>query len=148
MAETMDLAELDFAQFHGEQDLAAAKALGPERVIRVFWPERYALEPEKLSLDLAKWADFSAFFLFDAGDKGGGHGRKLNRLSVLSPKPYLWAGGLAEEDLWRLWPASDPNFLGFDFNSKVETAPGIKDQLAIEALFSARAALALKGPEL
>lgn len=38
----MKIARLDLAQLHGGQSLDCALAVGPERVIRVIWPDRYA----------------------------------------------------------------------------------------------------------
>lgn len=40
--DVMGEAKLDMAQLHGDQGVEVAAALGPERVIRVFWPERFA----------------------------------------------------------------------------------------------------------
>jgi phosphoribosylanthranilate isomerase len=131
-------ARLDLAQFHGPQDLKVAEMVGPERVIRVFWPERLTLK--ELAADLDKWREAAALYLFDAGRSLGGHGQKLTNLNFGSPKAYLLAGGLSPPDLGRLWPGSEPNFSGFDFNSGLESAPGVKDQAAIASLFQVRAA--------
>jgi phosphoribosylanthranilate isomerase len=38
----IDVAGLDYAQLHGGQDEVFCRAVGTERVIRVFWPQRYA----------------------------------------------------------------------------------------------------------
>ncbi|MDR1035335.1 MAG: phosphoribosylanthranilate isomerase [Deltaproteobacteria bacterium] len=74
--EIMRAARLDLAQFHGDQTVSDALAVGPGRVVRVFWPERH---PDGASLldELAAWRDFARMFLFDAGISGGGHGRAL-----------------------------------------------------------------------
>lgn len=39
----METAKLDYAQLHGNQDETFCRAVGPERVIRVFWPQRHAV---------------------------------------------------------------------------------------------------------
>ncbi|MDR0549723.1 MAG: phosphoribosylanthranilate isomerase [Deltaproteobacteria bacterium] len=189
-AEILDImatARLDLAQLHGEQDLATAKAIGPERVIRVFWPSRYGFgkaqdqdqdlnqvrrsaqdqdkaqaqdqlqdlasgpsfnpdqslnpSPDLLAADLAKWAEFSTLFLFDAGRAVGGHGQKLGAFNFPTPKPFLLAGGLEPADLARLWPNAPANLRGFDFNSGVERAKGVKDKAAIASLIKAKARL-------
>lgn len=134
----MDQAQLDLAQLHGEQDLEDARAVGPERVIKVFWPERYEDKAE-LAAEMEKWAPAASLFLFDSGTSGGGHNRKIGSLAGLSrsPKPYLLAGGLTPEDLSRYWPNKDPMFLGLDFNSGVEIRPGVKSREAIQNLMAA-----------
>jgi phosphoribosylanthranilate isomerase len=134
-------ARLDLAQLHGEQDIAAAQEIGPERVIRVFWPERHINDPGSLAAEMARWARAAALFLFDAGVGSGGHGRKIAGPAFRSPKPFFLAGGLKPADFGQLWPASDPNLWGLDFSSGLEIAPKVKDPAAIAALIEARAAL-------
>jgi phosphoribosylanthranilate isomerase len=137
----MHEAQLDMAQLHGEQDRQTAKAIGPEKVIRVFWPERYSqpLSSEGIPLglceDMQLWKELAAFFLFDSGVKEGGHGRKLESPFINSPKPYLLAGGLGPQDISKIWQLSWGNLCGFDFNSGVEKTSGIKDPLALKKLF-------------
>ncbi|MDR1576962.1 MAG: phosphoribosylanthranilate isomerase [Deltaproteobacteria bacterium] len=132
----MATARLDLAQLHGDQALSVARAIGAERVIRVFWPERYKDAPEAWAAELDLWSAEAAAFLFDAGSGGGGHGRKVG-VPFSSPQPYLLAGGLQPSDLGQLWPADDPGLAGFDFNSGVEKSPGVKDLAAIGRLLGA-----------
>ena len=100
--EIMEKAGLDLAQLHGEHGLETAKALGRERVVKVFWPERRRMGPdgkeERLSDLLEGWKDLAKMLLFDAGQSLGGHGRKLEA-SFSSPLPYLLAGGLSARDV-------------------------------------------------
>jgi phosphoribosylanthranilate isomerase len=135
-------AQLDLAQLHGDQGVDVARAIGAERSVRVFWPERDLSQPGQLAKDLELWSGEAALFLFDAGYEAGGHGRKLAGPAFKSPRPYLLAGGLTPSDLGRLWPAVDQNLVGFDFNSGVESSPGRKDWAAVRNLMEARAALA------
>jgi phosphoribosylanthranilate isomerase len=138
-------ARLDLAQLHGEQSLLVARAIGAQRAIRVFWPERYGGRSDDWARDLELWSKEVAYFLFDAGLSGGGHGRQLDlqRSSPagetwFSPRPYFLAGGLKPGDWPKLWPNDDPRLVGLDFNSGVEISPGVKDLLAIKALVAAR----------
>ena len=122
----MDQGRLDLAQLHGGQDPAFCEAVGPARVVKVLWPERYAHLDDLMS-DLRRFAPVCRWFLFDAGSSGGGHGRPLAAsLPDVSdiPRPWLLAGGLSPDTL----PAAlalRPD--GVDLNSGVESAPGIKD---------------------
>ncbi|WP_243439591.1 phosphoribosylanthranilate isomerase [Fundidesulfovibrio soli] len=123
----MDEAGLDFAQLHAGQDEAFCREIGPERVIRAFWPQRHASLAE-LEAELARFADSCAMMLLDAGASGGGHGTSLDFSALAGlkvPRPWLLAGGLsplnAQEALELARPA------GLDINSGVETAPGVKD---------------------
>ncbi|MDY7000420.1 MAG: phosphoribosylanthranilate isomerase [Thermodesulfobacteriota bacterium] len=127
-ASIMREARLDLAQVHNpDRDPEFCKALGPEKVMRVFWPERY---PDRASLekDLARFEGVARYILLDAGTSGGGHGRSLNFSDLnglLCPTPWLLAGGLGPHNLERAVAECAP--FGVDLNSGVESAPGIKD---------------------
>lgn len=121
----MKEARLDLAQLHGDQPEETARAVGPERVIRVMWPERFAgrKEMENAAASLA-----CAWYLLDAGRGGGGAGRGIKAgflQDLILPKPWLLAGGLAPENLDAVLAKICPD--GLDFNSGLESAPGIKD---------------------
>ena len=73
----MDEARLDYAQLHGHQSVECARAIGAERVIRVLWPDRYT-HRALLYNDLQRNAEACAYYLLDAGLKGGGSGHKLD----------------------------------------------------------------------
>ena len=157
VADIMKKAKLDFAQLHGGESVEFCKRLGPERVIRTFWPQRIMRE---LSLEEAKqvgedtenagaslanalqktcepFADVCAYFLMDSGLGGGGSGQTQNwdRLDgFASPLPWLLAGGIGPDnaaDALRACPAS-----GLDCNSGVEQAPGIKDEQKLRRLMA------------
>ena len=72
----MQEARLDFAQLHGAQDGACAGRIGAGRVIRVLWPERYAGRGE-LEAIMEAHAAACAWFLLEAGQSGGGSGRRV-----------------------------------------------------------------------
>jgi phosphoribosylanthranilate isomerase len=128
----MDFADLDMAQLAGGQDEEFCAEVGPARVIRVFWPERYS-GAEDLSADLRRFAGYSAYYLLDAGKSGGGSGRSLDfsRLQELDPpKPWFLAGGLGPHNAADAVSVLSP--FALDLNSGVEVEPGIKSRQKIE----------------
>jgi phosphoribosylanthranilate isomerase len=127
----MDEACLDMAQLHGDQGLEVAWALGADRVIKVFWPERHSRE-ELLTL-MILWKDLAAYFLFDAGTSGGGSGNLIQSVLPDSPKPYFLAGGLNPILVKTFWPSKDPMLAGFDLNSGLEESPGLKNSESLKS---------------
>ena len=123
----MERADLDLAQLHGGQSPGFCRAVGPERVIRVFWPTRHP-DLETLNAEMAGYADVCSMVLLDAGTSGGGHGKSLDfaPLSTLvAPRPWILAGGLSPDNLAEALRLARP--AGVDMNSGLETSPGIKD---------------------
>lgn len=119
-------AGLDLLQLHGGHTVEQCRELGPERVIKVLWPKRYA-SLALLEEDMARFAPVCRAILFDSGTSGGGHGVSLDPESLRGLKPiHPWylAGGLGPHNLdaMRNCGAS-----GFDLNSGLESAPGVKD---------------------
>ncbi|MDR2695957.1 MAG: phosphoribosylanthranilate isomerase [Deltaproteobacteria bacterium] len=131
-------ARLDFLQLHGGEEPALCRALGPERVIKTLWPE--GRTPEEMEREMERFAPVCAYFLLDAGQEGGGSGKRLAAdclRHIRPPRPWLLAGGLGAENLAAALaafaPGSGPQ--GVDLNSALESAPGIKDPaLARKAL--------------
>jgi phosphoribosylanthranilate isomerase len=128
----MDRARLDLAQLHGGQDQAFCRAVGPQRVIKVFWPQQYSrMEGLKQNIDAyasEAYADCRAILL-DAGTSGGGHGRNLdfaNLRGLRLPLPWILAGGLGPENIQTALLHCTPD--GVDLNSGVEDAPGRKNR--------------------
>lgn len=131
----MAAARLDLAQLAGNQDPDFCRAVGPERVIRVFFPERH---PDRAGLEeeLARFAGCMKYALLDAGSSAGGTGRSLAFASlagVKTPAPWLLAGGLNAANLAQALSECSP--AGVDLNSGVESAPGLKDKGKLEAAF-------------
>jgi len=127
---------LDLVQLHGDQDPDFCRRMGPQRVIRTFWPKRYDSE-EDLQRELDRYANCCAWFLLDAGLSGGGHGKRIEAewlgRDIRFERPWLLAGGLGPESIGAgLTLAPD----GVDLNSGVESAPGIKDPQAIAQTLS------------
>jgi len=137
----MTEARLDLAQLHGNQSREFCRAVGPERVVKVFWPQRFP-GPEEFGREMAEFSEAAAFFLLEAGTAGGGHGRPLDlgRLGGLAPpRPWLLAGGLSAASVRPLAAEPPAGLFGFDFNSRVESAPGVKDRrLVTEAVQAVR----------
>ena len=130
--EIMERARLDLAQLHGDQDEAFCIGVGPDRVMRVFWPQRFG-DGEEFEQEVERFEPYCRFFLFDAGTSGGGHGETLDfgvLKGVQTTKPWLLAGGLEPENVGDALETCAP--AGLDLNSGVESAPGIKDRKKIE----------------
>lgn len=128
VCEVMDQAGLDLAQLHGGQDQAFCRAVGPRRVVKVFWPQRYA-RLDDLQRDIEAYGPFCRAVLLDAGTSGGGHGRSLDfaRLAGLRfSLPWFLAGGLELENIREALSRCAPN--GVDLNSGVENGPGVKSR--------------------
>lgn len=126
----LHMAQLSGGAVHDE---AFCAAVGPHRVIKVFWPERYDT-PADLQAELDRFAPVCNMFLFDAGTSGGGHGRPFDvtLLNALTPpRPWLVAGGIGPHNAGYAVTACTPH--GVDVNSAVETSPGIKDPTQILA---------------
>ena len=122
----MKTARLEFAQLHGAHSLDCARRIGPEKVIRVLWPDRYE-SVDALQREMELWADSCAWVLLDAGTQGGGHGVSLDWTSLASlssPRPWFLAGGLSSASLNRALEQCSPD--GIDLNSGVEAIPGQK----------------------
>lgn len=125
-----DEAGLDLLQLHGGHSLEQCRELGPERVIRAMWPQRYAT-PELLAADMRLFAPVCRAILLDSGTSGGGHGipldaAKLRDLDV--GHPWYLAGGLGPDNLEGVQACGAS---GFDLNSGLESAPGIKDHTKV-----------------
>jgi phosphoribosylanthranilate isomerase len=131
---------LDLAQLHGGQGedfcRELGRALGPERIIKVLWPER-AASVDEFQAEIDLFAPPCRLFLTDAGDCGGGHGRTLETGilgSARFPKPWLLAGGLGPDNVSAMLSRFRPS--GLDLNSGVESAPGIKDATKLREAFA------------
>jgi phosphoribosylanthranilate isomerase len=127
---------LDFVQLHGDQDPEFCRRVGPDRVIKVLWPQRCD-SAEDMQRELDRYAPCCAWFLLDAGRSGGGHGIRIQVPWLNSgprfPRPWLLAGGLGPGSVGAgLVLRPD----GVDLNSGVEVAPGVKDRQALAQTIS------------
>ncbi len=146
--ELMRAGRLDIAQLHGGQSTVfcreLAGAIGPERVMKVVWPEK-AAGLEDFQAELDRFAPFCGRFLADAGKGGGGHGRAIadtasDILAAASfPRPWLLAGGLGPGTIaptFARFGAAGCLPAGLDLNSGVESAPGVKDETLLRQAFA------------
>jgi phosphoribosylanthranilate isomerase len=123
----MEAADLDLAQLHGGQDPDFCRAVGPDRVIRAFWPRNHP-DTASLAAAMAPFAGAVRFALLDAGTAGGGHGVSLDFAPLAGlnpPMPWLLAGGLGPHNAAEAIRLASPH--GLDLNSGVESSPGLKD---------------------
>jgi phosphoribosylanthranilate isomerase len=125
-------AKLDLIQLHGPYSVEDCRELGASRIIKVLWPDSYDNKKSFLN-DLKKYCGACRYFLFDAGKKGGGHGKEISALDYLKiiPKHIKWlmAGGISPDNIETLAKEISPT--GWDVNSGVEISPGKKDQKLI-----------------
>ncbi len=123
----MEAAELDFAQLHGNQDPEFCRAVGPDRVLRAFWPKKHP-DLASLAAEVERFSGAIRYALLDAGTSGGGHGVALDfaPLADFSPSmPWLLAGGLGPDNVAEALRLAAPH--GLDLNSGVESSPGLKE---------------------
>jgi phosphoribosylanthranilate isomerase len=136
----IDVADLDVAQFHGDEpaaDCARMTALGV-----TVW-KRVAVRADDTAATLAdrsRGFDVAALLI----DPGKGDGQAFCwSLAKELPGPVIIAGGLNPANIAAAIDASAP--YGVDVSSGVETAPGIKDAKQIAA-FVGRARVARQTP--
>jgi phosphoribosylanthranilate isomerase len=128
-------AGLDLLQLHGGHTVEQCRDLGPERVIKTLWPQRYATT-ERLLADMLLFAPACRAILLDSGKSGGGHGTSLNATDLQRlkcPHPWYLAGGLGPHNLTAM---KFTGASGFDLNSGVESLPGIKDHDKVRSSFN------------
>lgn len=136
----MRRARLDYAQLHGCQSMEDALAIGPDRVIRVLWPEQCA-DAADLQRRIDAWAPYCAYYLLDAGKScgSGGLGRRMEISwlnSLRFPRPWILAGGLDEANIPEALSQCSPD--GLDLNSGIESSPGMKVPMRmLRAIFAA-----------
>jgi phosphoribosylanthranilate isomerase len=134
--EIMDRCGLHAAQLHGNQDMAFCEKVGPDRVIRAFWPDTYS-SAEALTRELDSYSEVCGHFLLDAGKScQGGTGQSIN-LDILQhieiQTPWFLAGGIGPSNLNKALSINPP---GLDINSGVEHKPGIKDENKLREVFN------------
>jgi phosphoribosylanthranilate isomerase len=128
-------AGLDLLQLHGGHTVEQCRELGPERVVKTMWPQRYPAT-ELLLADMLLFAPVCRAILLDSGRSGGGHGTSLDPATLQRlkcPHPWYLAGGLGPHNFKTM---KTTGASGFDLNSGVESAPGIKDHGKIRSAFN------------
>ena len=128
--------QLDFVQLHGDESVEmCSKLKNKTRVVKVFRVD------ESFDFDSIKQFNSCAdFFLFDTkGENYGGSGQKFN-WSLLKKYdqqiPFFLSGGLSIENIHQLSELKDLNLHALDFNSQIESEPGIKDLGKLNSVLS------------
>lgn len=130
--ETAKLFGLRAVQLHGQEspDLCAEASAGGLEVIKAF-PIETGFDAHTLDL----YADSCAYYLFDNVTAGSGFTFDWRILAdVGSFHPFFLSGGLGLDNLAsaREQYGTKENFVAVDLNSKLETAPGIKDPVKVK----------------
>lgn len=119
---------LDYVQLHGHEPAAycqQAQAAGLHLI------KAFAVDGHFDFGQLAAYEPFCEHFLFDTkGELPGGNGTAFD-WSVLAGYSggvsFFLSGGLGPNNLAALRQFRHPQLYGFDFNSQLETAPGLKN---------------------
>lgn len=126
--------KLDFVQLHGNESPTFCQKLKEKgfNIIKVF-----SVGKEGISLaHMRQYEDFVDYFLFDTQTPNyGGSGHKFDweTLKTYDLKtPFLLSGGISLQDIEKLKGHIHHNCIGFDINSKFETAPAQKNPALIE----------------
>ncbi len=133
---TMQQANLHLAQLHGLYSVSDCERIGVERVIKVFWPERYK-NIQDFQHELDSYTEACSMFLCDAGTSGGGSGKPFDWsvLDKIKPlRPMMLSGGLTPALALTAWQQAGGSLAGLDVNSGVEEHPGIKNRVLLESL--------------
>ncbi len=124
---------LDYVQLHGHETPEFCQQVRAQnlRIIKAF-----AVGTNFDFDTLNAYESSCDYFLFDTkGELPGGNGRAFD-WSVLSrytgPVPFWLSGGLGPENLAAALRFEHPRLHGLDFNSKLETAPGVKNVAAVQ----------------
>lgn len=127
--------KLDLVQLHGSESAdwcRELKAATCKPIIKAF-----SIATSADLLPTVGYADLADYFLFDTRTPlMGGSGRQFdwNILDAYDGStPFLLSGGIGPDDASRIAAYSHPRCIGFDLNSRFETAPAIKDAEALGA---------------
>jgi phosphoribosylanthranilate isomerase len=123
----LQIAPLDVIQFHGEEP-AAELAEFAQTKIKVF-----AVDQAFAPCELLNYEHVADYFLFDTkvGSQSGGTGAAFDwSLIPRTGKPFFLAGGIGPANLAEAIKQVRP--YGVDLNSKLESAPGVKDPQLVE----------------
>lgn len=119
--------QLRWIQLHGQESLAMV-----QEGYRLGWSmiKAFSIDEEFDFASTLEFAPFCKYFLFDTkGAYPGGNGRAFDWAllkNYTGNVPFLLSGGLAVSALNALKMVHHHMLAGFDFNSGVELAPGIK----------------------
>jgi phosphoribosylanthranilate isomerase len=119
---------LDYVQLHGHESPAYCHEAHQQglRIIKAF-----SVDAQFDFGTLTEYGSACDFFLFDTkGKQPGGNGYAFDWRILAGyngPTPFLLSGGLGPQNAPELLAFQHPHLAGYDFNSQLETAPGLKD---------------------
>lgn len=121
---------LQVVQLHGDETPEICDDLSGEvEVIKAF----RITGDENIDELVAPYDAVCDYYLFDTGglkESFGGTGTQFD-WNILKKakieKPFFLSGGIGVEDVAKIKAFKHPDFFGVDLNSKIETAPGVKD---------------------
>jgi phosphoribosylanthranilate isomerase len=119
---------LDCAQLHGHETPADCQQVRDAGLCVI---KAFAVGPDFDFATVTPYASVCDYFLFDTkGELPGGNGRAFDwqlLRAYQGPLPFFLGGGLGLSNLAELLAFHHPYLYAFDFNSQLETAPGLKD---------------------
>jgi phosphoribosylanthranilate isomerase len=128
---------LDYVQLHGHESAAYCQEVHQcgLQIIKAF-----SIDDSFDFNTLAEYVPFCNYFLFDTkGAQRGGNGTTFDWRVLANyhgPTPFLLSGGLGPDNASELLAFQHPQLAGYDFNSQLEIAPGLKDVAATQALLA------------
>jgi len=128
--------QLDFVQLHGNESPDLCDELKQKtKVIKVFRVD------DSFDFDsVKKFNSCSDFFMFDTkGENFGGTGKTFNWNLLKNYDqeiPFFLSGGLSTKNIQQVRELKNLNLYSLDFNSQVESEPGIKDVAVLNSVFS------------
>ena len=129
--------KLDALQFHGEEDFKICNYF-KNRQIEVI--KAFAIDEQFDFNATDSYTSSCNYFLFDTkGKDAGGNGVSFDWDMLEKYKgntPFFLSGGIGLENIEKAISIQHPMLAGVDLNSKVETAPGLKDPGTIRQINS------------
>lgn len=126
---------LDCVQLHGHESPEACQQMREPGLCVI---KAFAVGPGFDFNTVAAYVPVCDYFLFDTkGDLPGGNGRAFDwqlLQAYRGPVPFFLSGGLGPENTSESLDFKHPFLYGFDLNSQLETAPGVKDVARTAAL--------------
>ena len=129
--------DLDYVQLHGHESPAYCQEVKRYKLPII---KAFAVD-EHFDFDtLAAYSPVCDYFLFDTkGARPGGNGTAFDwrvLAHYTGPTPFLLSGGLGPANAAELLAFHHPRLAGYDFNSQLEAAPGLKDVEATRQLLA------------
>lgn len=129
--------KLNFLQLHGNEPVAQVKSLADDGIS--VW-KAFAVDAAFNFEFIEEYAPYVKGFLFDTKGKHYGGNATTFDWTVLQKYnqrvPFLLSGGLNADNISAARLLTGMNLHGFDVNSGVESAPGVKDLSKLEAVIS------------